>query len=125
MERESRLALVIDDDPLERMSFGAFIEDQGWRVLVAANGAEAAAEITGRAMCPSLILCDRQVAGESGLAALLRLRSLCGPRVLYVLLTGDTLPELVDRRAHKGVRAVYKPVMPEDICRLLREAGRA
>jgi sigma-B regulation protein RsbU (phosphoserine phosphatase) len=64
--------LSIDDDPLMRESFGAFLEDQGFAVLEAENG-QIGLELI-RSHNPDLVICDLQMPVMNGLEVLVELQ---------------------------------------------------
>lgn len=64
--------LSIDDDPLMRESFAAFLEDQGFSVLEAENGEIGLALIRERQ--PDLVICDLQMPVMNGLEVLIELQ---------------------------------------------------
>jgi diguanylate cyclase (GGDEF)-like protein len=57
--------LVVDDDPACRRILQKFLEKDGYRVVLAANGQDALAQ--ARALKPDLILCDWMMPGMDGL----------------------------------------------------------
>ena len=69
----ARTALVVDDDPSIRAMLALVLEDEGFRVETAANGAEALASL--RANPPSGILLDMMMPVMDGAAFLRAWRS--------------------------------------------------
>jgi two-component system, chemotaxis family, chemotaxis protein CheY len=73
--------LIIEDDPGVRGSFAEVLRDEGYEVLVAADGAEALALLNG-AVLPSLILLDLMMPNMDGVE--FRARQLADPRLAKI-----------------------------------------
>jgi DNA-binding NtrC family response regulator len=81
--------LVCDDEELIRWSLSTHLEQEGYRVLTAADGQECVDQVTKHA--PALVLLDLKMPVKDGLAALRELRA-----------TGQQMPVIV-LTAHGGV----------------------
>ena len=96
--------LVVDDDREIREALRAALEDEGFTVAVAANGAEAMAKIAERQ--PRLVLLDLMMPIVDGWEVLDRVRadpSLDGVRVCVC----SAVPDLASRRADFVLRKPF------------------
>jgi excisionase family DNA binding protein len=66
-EVPSRVVLVIDDEKLVRDTIGEFLEDEGYEVLFASDGAEALEVLASASPKPSLIILDLKMPNVDGL----------------------------------------------------------
>ena len=64
--------LIVDDEEPIRLLLKEELEDEGYRVLTAANGAEALEAV--RTAAPDLVTLDIKMPGESGLMTLRKIR---------------------------------------------------
>jgi DNA-binding NtrC family response regulator len=76
--------LIADDDPLQRELLGGFLENQGYRVLAAADG-DAALRLFRRESV-QLVLLDQRMPGLTGERLLAELKAL-NPQVRAVMIT--------------------------------------
>jgi CheY-like chemotaxis protein len=107
--------LVIEDEAPMRELLRLALEDQGYAVLVAADGAE------GRAIAleqqPDIILCDVRMPGMSGHQVLAALRGDYQTRhIPFIFLTGSRESQSI-RLGMAGGAADYlvKPFRPEEL----------
>ena len=85
--------LLVDDEELVREIIAAYLEDDGFRVLVAANGTEALALLAaGEAV--DVLVTDLSMPGMDGIAVI-RAAQARRPGLPAVLLTGYAQPERV------------------------------
>jgi len=64
--RRDHVVMVIDDEALVRDTLGDFLTDEGYRVLLASNGAHALKLLAGAALKPSVILLDLKMPDVDG-----------------------------------------------------------
>ena len=119
--------LVVEDDPGVRLAMSMLLEVEGYRVSTASNVAESLTSARENSDIEIMIvdyhLCD----GELGTDAVDAIRTILGPDVKAVLITGDT-SGAADRMARdNNLRTLRKPVKPDDLTTLLRglQAGLA
>lgn len=112
--------LLIDDEADIALATGALLA--GWGVaLTAVDGEAAAARALAHERFDALI-CDFRLAdGADGLLAAQRLRERFAPGLPWLLVTGETAPERLQRVRDAGVRVLFKPVDPEQLRRALGE----
>ena len=102
--------LVVDDEADIRDSLREFLEDEGYSVASASNGAEALG-VLGERDLPGVVILDLAMPKMSGSELYSRMQ--CDPRLCNVpVLVSTSNPSLVPR----GVPALKKPV---DLDRLL------
>jgi CheY-like chemotaxis protein len=122
MTQAAPSALLVDDDETILMLLRFVLERQGWKVQVAADGAQAMAAIEqGRP--PQLVLLDMMLPVHDGLTLLARLRSLpAWQEVPVVMLTGRDDQSLVDRAFAAGANDyVGKPFNPVELAGRLKK----
>jgi CheY-like chemotaxis protein len=80
---EAMRVLICDDEPSVRLLFRTAVEDLGWEVIEAANGAECVALAVAES--PDVVILDIFMPVTDGLTALPSLRARCpGTRVFIV-----------------------------------------
>lgn len=109
--------LVVDDEPVLRLTFSVLLQRMGARVFAAEDGVEALRIATENHV--DVILTDKQMPNMDGLALLqqLRERDVTAPAVLFV---NGVVPEdskLLERLGVK--RSVTKPIHPQELILML------
>jgi excisionase family DNA binding protein len=64
--RRDHVVMVIDDEALVRDTLGDFLTDEGYRVVLASNGAHALKLLAGATLKPSVILLDLKMPDVDG-----------------------------------------------------------
>jgi DNA-binding response OmpR family regulator len=108
--------LVVDDDPIVRRLVSATLQDEGYRVSVAAGGEEAIALAV--AVPPDAVVLDLQMPGMDGYAVFRDLRS-AGVHAPVLILSAYGAHEA--RRTLQAAAALDKPF---DSAELLRRLHR-
>lgn len=121
-ERASRLALVVDDEPGNRMLLRRTLEQEGWTVAEAANGIEALANIEARR--PDMIFLDLMMPVMDGFEFVERLRANERTQTIPVLVVTarDITPQ--DRqRLSGGVQNIMSKsaASPAELVAMTRE----
>ena len=106
-----RLALVVDDVPINRRLAAAFLAKLGWEVAEAEGGA-AALEWLGHHPATRLVLLDIGMPERNGEEVCLEMRkSSCSADLVVVAYTAHALPGDVERFLANGFDAVLiKPI---------------
>ena len=115
------LILLVDDDPEIRQLIGDFLAQHGFRVALAANGAEMDREI-GKER-PALVVLDLMLPGEDGLAICRRLSA--SGRIPVIMLSA--LGEETDRIVGLELGAddyLPKPCSPRELLARVRAVLR-
>ena len=115
------LVLLVDDDPEIRQLIGDFLVQHGFRVAVAANGAEMDRAI--EAERPALVVLDLMLPGEDGLAICRRLST--SARIPVIMLSA--LGEETDRIVGLELGAddyLPKPCSPRELLARVRAVLR-
>ena len=114
--------LVVEDDPLVRAYVDAQLQSLGYKILSAANGAEALAIADGAAAF-DLLFTDVIMPGRSNgrqLAAEMMQRR---PSLKVLFTSGYTEDAIIhDGRLESGVLLLAKPYRKQDLARMLRVA---
>ncbi|MBU1756374.1 MAG: sigma-54 dependent transcriptional regulator [Alphaproteobacteria bacterium] len=125
-ESETRLLMLIDDEPAQCRLVTALAAREGWRTLVAGS-AEAALDLLATPECNDLgaILLDQWVPGEDACDLIRALKS-SRPAVPVLMITASTSPLLAVEAMRAGATDyLIKPVAPERLLSTLRSATRA
>lgn len=85
--------LVVDDDQGLRELTGAFLQDHGYRVALAGDGASMRAEIARQR--PDLIVLDIMMPGEDGLSILRTLDPASRPPVILLSVIGTDIDRII------------------------------
>lgn len=109
--------LVVDDEPVLRLTFSVLLQRMGARVFTAEDGAEALRVAADNPV--DVILTDKQMPNMDGLALLhqLRERGVIAPAILFVNGVVPEDPKLLDRLG--VMRTVTKPIHPQDLAHML------
>jgi CheY-like chemotaxis protein len=111
--------LVVDDEPVLRLTFSVLLRQTGARVIVASDGVEALRVLETQRV--DVVLTDKQMPHMDGLTLLKELstRGFSMPAVFFV---NGVLPEDQREMDRLGVvRTVTKPLQPSDLVRVLEE----
>ncbi len=111
------LVLVVDDDDAVREASERTLDAFGYRVVTAANGAEAVAAFTRNRGRVAIVVMDLMMPVMDGASAIRALRAL-DPKVKIVVATAHLDPEAL--HAHAGVDVAYQLEKPFDANALLR-----
>lgn len=108
----NELVLVVDDEEPIRTMTRRFLEQYGYRVMVAANGREALAIVEARANEVQVLLTDVMMPVMSGVALIRAVRERA-PAIKVIATSGLTEPERTQELAALGVHKVQtKPCDP-------------
>jgi len=108
-------ALVLDNEPVVREAMRDLLQGWGWRVQLAANLAEARAQVAEAA--PDLLLLDYHL--DDGATGLDAWRSL-GLKLPTIVITADRSEALKAQVEELGLWLLYKPLKPLALRSLLR-----
>jgi len=108
-----KFVLVIDDDRLVLEGMGGLLRAWGCRVSAWTSARESLAEAPALDEKPDLIICDYHLGqGETGLAAIRRLREIFHAPIPTLLITGDISRERKVEAEAGGYAILQKPVAP-------------
>lgn len=119
----ANLILVVDDDPILREVASAILDEEGYGVLVAQDGAEAL-EILGSTAC-DLVLCDVFMPRMDGIETVQAINRRW-PELPVVMLTGgssyQTPEQLLKTTRLMGAKGGFrKPINRATLIPLIRE----
>jgi PAS domain S-box-containing protein len=113
------LVLVVDDEETVRIITRQTLEEYGYRVLVASDGAEAVAEFSRRKDQIDVVLTDMMMPVMDGPATITAMRDL-DPDVRVVAASGLHQNDKVAKATHAGVRHfLAKPYSAETLLKTL------
>ncbi len=122
MEPEDIRVLIVDDESAVRNSLKKLLEDAGIAVETACDGAVALKRLESGQF--DLLLADVQMPGMDGLELQRRLLDLT-PDLIVILMTDSPSVEAAVTAMKRGASDyISKPVRPEDLSRVIQEAGR-
>jgi len=108
---QSRLIVVVDDDPSIAEGLGMVLEAWDYEVVTALTVEDLANRLPSLPAQPGLVISDHFLPGNRTGAEVVELvRAHCGRPVPAVILTGDTTPERQAEAAAAGYRLLHKPV---------------
>jgi DNA-binding response OmpR family regulator len=112
-----RSVLVVDDDPDVRQVVRWALEDAGFDVLTAPDGATALAQAEVRH--PDVVVLDHGLPHQDGTLVASRLRTLCGDRLPILIVTADG--SAADKARRAGAYAfLHKPFDDEALVAAVR-----
>ena len=120
---ESRLLLLIDDEPAQSRLVSALAAREGFRAIVESTAESALDRLrTPEGLQVAVILLDQWVPGEDA-CALIREIKIMRPAVPVLMLTASTSPLLAVEAMRAGATDyLIKPVAPERLLQALRSA---
>jgi two-component system CheB/CheR fusion protein len=108
--------LIIEDDPDLRDLLGMLLENEGYQVLAASNGAAALKLVQDGPPPPHLLLADFNLPGGlNGLQTVTRIRQATARAVPAIILTGDISTKTLREVAAEGCTQLNKPAKREDL----------
>lgn len=115
--------LVVDDDALSRELLTLLLEHDGYAVNAVDSGDSAVQHLSSRAVpLPDVVLTDLQMPGVTGNALARRLRDLCGPSTVLLVMSGSA-PREEAIREFNGF--LLKPFTVEDFAAVIAKSGKA
>ena len=115
--------LIVDDDPLMHRLYKKYLEDAGYKMLIAENGTEAMAVVAQEQ--PQLIIMDIMMPGRDGLSVLRELKGLEISKDIPVVIVTANLDHYRTAKNESGNSGAEsflpKPLSP---ARLLAEVKR-
>lgn len=110
MAANSTTILVVDDEQLVRENLAAYLEDEGYTVVMAASGEEALDMVSAGGI--ALAIVDMRLPGIDGNAVILRAHVI-DPEITFIIHTGSSsylLPDELVEIGIEGDQVVRKPV---------------
>lgn len=111
------IILVVDDDPDVRQVLSWTLEDAGFAVHTARDGATAVERAAVDA--PSLVILDYGLPNSDGVVVASRLRQVCGDHVPVLVITADGRAAEKARRA-RAYAYLHKPFEDEELISVVR-----
>jgi signal transduction histidine kinase/CheY-like chemotaxis protein len=110
---ESKLVVVIDDDPLVLEGMGGLIRSWGCSVVTGNTDGAVLAGLAKYDVPPDVIISDYHLRnGKTGIDVITRLRNTLTARIPAFLMSGDTDPEPLREAQANGYSLLHKPVDP-------------
>lgn len=117
------LVMIVEDDTQVARAWERLLEAEGYRVLTAASSSGARSAVHHLAAPPSLIISDFHLTdGSNGIEAIAAIRDDVGRCVPAFIVTGDTSRVFQDVERLQDCRMLKKPIGPDDLLDLVREA---
>lgn len=115
--------LIADDDPVVRRLLEVTLSRRGFRVYLAADGAEAVEVYRRHGAAVGVALLDVQMPGLDGAATLAALRAI-DPGVRVLLMSGNPREYTPEQLREMGVgELLVKPFQPAEVAGALRRAA--
>ncbi|MDP2804516.1 MAG: ATP-binding protein, partial [Gallionellaceae bacterium] len=115
---DSLMVLVVDDDPLVRKSTQGIIESWGCHVSMAASLAQVK-EVHSKTDY-DLIICDYRLPDGNGIEMSDWIQANFNIQPAFILISGDTSPEILQSVSEKGIHLLHKPVRPAKLRSLIQ-----
>ncbi|MBI5007297.1 MAG: response regulator [Nitrosomonadales bacterium] len=109
--------LVVDDDMLVRTSTAGILESWGCDVSVGEGLEEVWQKYSESHF--DLVLCDYRLPDGDGLQLADRIREHCSTPPAFILVSGDTAPEILQAVNERGHHLLHKPVRPAKLRSLI------
>ena len=114
---ENLRVLVVDDDMLVRFSTAGILESWGCQIAVAEDMQEACDKYADANF--DLIICDYRLPDGDGLVLADRIKEHCAIQPPFILISGDTAPEILQATNERGLHLLHKPVRPAKLRSLI------
>jgi len=116
---EKTLILVVDDQFGDRETLKTILEDKGYRVATAADGAEAVRMVEESHY--DIIFLDIKLPGMDGIETFEQVKEI-DPRAAVIMMTGYTAEDLIERAISGGAyTCIYKPFDMEKVIALVEK----
>jgi len=114
--------LIVDDEPIVRESLRDWLEDAGYKVVTAETGEQALELISEKDF--SVVILDIRLPGRTGIAVLKEVKDK-KPDIKAIIITAYPTSDLTAEALKLGaIDYLVKPIAPDDLERLVREAVR-
>ena len=117
------VVLVAEDDPRTRESLSRAVTQFGYRVVAAANGAEALALVQKE--CVDVVLTDLRMPGVDGMALLERVRAESPDAIVIILTAFGTVDRAVEAMKQGAYDFLTKPIHLDKLELVLQHALEA
>jgi len=114
---ESLRVLVVDDDMLVRSSTAGILESWGCYVRVAKDLQEVKDKYSATVF--DLVICDYRLPDGDGLMLADSIKDTCEVQPAFILISGDTAPEILQATNERGHHLLHKPVRPAKLRSLM------
>lgn len=114
---ENLRVLVVDDDMLVRFSTAGILESWGCHVSVAEDLQEVTDKYAEAHF--DLVICDYRLPDGDGLQLADRIKEHCEIQPAFILISGDTAPEILQATNERGHHLLHKPVRPAKLRSLI------
>lgn len=114
---ENLRVLIVDDDMLVRISTAGILESWGCDVSAAGDLQEVADDFSETHF--DLVICDYRLPDGDGLMLADRIKAHCDVPPAFILVSGDTAPEILKAVNERGLNLMYKPVRPAKLRSLI------
>ena len=119
---EKTLILVVDDQFSDRETLKAILEDKGYRVATANDGAEAIEMVRSRHY--DIIFLDVRLPGMDGVETFEQVKMI-DPEATVIMMTGYTEEDLVRGAINEGAyTCIYKPFDMEKVIELVEKISK-
>jgi len=119
---EKTLILVVDDQFSDRETLRATLEDKGYRVATATDGAEAIAMVKSQHY--DIIFLNAKLPGMNGVEVHEQIKK-TDPKATVIMMTGYTEDDLVEKAVSEGVyTCIHKPFAIEKVIELVEKISK-
>lgn len=109
--------LVVDDDPLVSIGTGGILSSWGCSVSIAENLQDVMEKYAQSHF--DVVICDYRLPDGSGIELADRIKEHCEHHPAFILISGDTAPEVLKAVNERNLRLLHKPVRPAKLRSLI------
>lgn len=109
--------LVVDDDPLVSTGTGGILSSWGCIVSIAENLQDVMDKYAQSHF--DVVICDYRLPDGSGIELADRIKEHCEHHPAFILISGDTAPEVLKTVNERNLRLLHKPVRPAKLRSLI------
>lgn len=112
---------VVDDDVMVLDALTLALQTMGHQVVAASNAKDFITRLAGRQL--DIVLSDYRLAmAGTGFGVIELARSLFGPDLPAIIITGDTDPAIIRSMAGRGIAVQFKPIKTDVLQELITQA---
>jgi len=115
---DSGTLLIVEDDPTVREALELLFKNEGYLMIAATDGVEAAALAERADFAPDVVIADYNLpGGRTGLEVIADLRRTVGKDIPSIILTGDIATDVLRTVVAADCQYLHKPVNVEQLIR--------
>jgi PAS domain S-box-containing protein len=115
-DMSGRTILVLDDEPIVRLSLKMLLEDWGLKVVAVTSVNDALSAVQAAEAAPHAIVADYRLEGHmTGIDVVRAIHERCGRMIPALIMTGDTARERILEAHASGFGILHKPIKADEL----------